>query len=388
MHIVQVSCAYDGDLTRPEALLARYDTLGAWSEALLAAGAIRATVVQRFGRDEEVERNGVRFLFRRDGGRPFPRPWARLPRLARAVAETGPDVVHVNGLVSPGAIRGLRGALRAPARLVVQDHASAGPPRDAARRALWRSGLRAADAFLFTAREQAEPWRTAGLIGPDQAVLEVPEASRTVLPRPRDQARVESRLKGEPAVVWIGHLDANKDPMTVLEGFAQALAELPRAFLTLVYRGDALRAALEARLAADPALAARVELRGAVEPRGVATLLSAADVFVLGSHKEGSGYALLEAIACGAAPVVTDIPAHRALTGGGRLGCPSDVPPLLWKVGDPVAFRDALVRVCRGRLDLVRAAVRAHFERELCWPAVGRRALAAYRAVPEASPRR
>src|SRR5215470_133809 len=105
MHVVQVSCSWDADLGSTEALLARYETLGAWSEALLAAGASRATIVQRFGHDADLERNGVRYRLTRDGARPFPRPWAALRRLARAVADSGPDVVHVNSLLFPSAVR-------------------------------------------------------------------------------------------------------------------------------------------------------------------------------------------------------------------------------------------------------------------------------------------
>ena len=40
----------------------------------------------------------------------------------------------------------------------------------------------------------------------------------------------------------------------------------------------------------------------------VEELMRAADIFTLGSHREGSGYALTEALACGLPPVVTDIP--------------------------------------------------------------------------------
>ena len=46
--------------------------------------------------------------------------------------------------------------------------------------------------------------------------------------------------------------------------------------------------------------------------------MQAADLFVLGSHREGSGYSLIEALACGLPPVVTDIHAFRTLTGCGR----------------------------------------------------------------------
>ena len=48
----------------------------------------------------------------------------------------------------------------------------------------------------------------------------------------------------------------------------------------------------------------------------LAAYYSAADIFVSGSHREGSGYALIEAMACGAIPCVTDIPSFRAITGG------------------------------------------------------------------------
>ena len=52
---------------------------------------------------------------------------------------------------------------------------------------------------------------------------------------------------------------------------------------------------------------------------------SAADLFVVGSHHEGSGYALMEACACGAVPVVSDIPTFRLLAGGaGALWPPGD----------------------------------------------------------------
>lgn len=387
MHVVQVNAAWDADLEAPEALVERFDTLAAWSAALLAAGAKRATVVQRFARDAELIRDGVRFLFRRDGARPFPRPWARLPRLAAAVAACGADVVHVNGLLFPAATRRLRRALPESSALVAQDHASAGPPRDLARRGLWRFGLRPVDAFFFTAAEQADPWREAGVIGATARVETLPEASRTLTPLPRDVARAACGLRGDPAVLWVGHLDPNKDPLTVLEGFAAALDELPRAVLTFVFRGDELRRAVQACLGASPALRAHVELRGAVDPADVPAFYSAADVFVLGSRREGSGYALLEALACGALPVVTDIASFRALTAGGTLGAPLIFPPLLWRAGHPHALRAALLRAARltagatAQRDALRAAVRAHFERELSWPAVAARALDAYRAA-------
>ena len=117
----------------------------------------------------------------------------------------------------------------------------------------------------------------------------------------------------------------------------------------------------------------RVRLVGAVPHDQMTTFYSAADLFVVGSHHEGSGYALMEACACGAVPVVTDIPTFRLLTGGGSIGA-------LWTPGDAADCARALADVGRRDLDAERARLADHFARELSWDAVGRRALEIYAA--------
>jgi glycosyltransferase involved in cell wall biosynthesis len=210
----------------------------------------------------------------------------------------------------------------------------------------------------------------------------VVEAGRPVHPLPRAEARKISGVRGDPALLWVGHLDANKDPLTVLAGFERALPHLPGARLTMVYLGETLLPAVRARLAESPALAERVELRGFVPYEMIASYFSAADLFVLGSWREGSGYALIEALTCGAAPVVTDIPSFRALTldaaamnGAGAAATPYGA---LWPPGDADALAAALVEVGRRDLAALRERLMAYAARELSWEAIGRRALAVY----------
>jgi glycosyltransferase involved in cell wall biosynthesis len=376
MLVVQVNYVYDRALG-PEALVERYETLSGWSEALAGAGA-EAIVAQRYWRDATLERNGVRYLFRADGSEPAPRPWTWPRRLHRSVAGLGADLVHANGLGFATQVALLGRTLPRRTALVVQDHASPPPrlegPLAGLRRAVLSLGLRRPDAFLFTAAEQAEPWRRAGLIRPTQAVHEVPESSRTIHRLPRREARGRSGIDGAPAVLWVGRLNANKDPLTVLSGFEKAAADLPGARLTLIYHDGELEAAVSARIAASPALSGRVRLRGRLPPGEMPAAYSAADVFVLGSHREGSGYALLEALACGCVPVVSDIPSFRALTAAGAVGA-------LWPAGDADAFARRLVALANADLERLRAAAAAHFARALSWPAVGRRALAVYHEV-------
>lgn len=58
-------------------------------------------------------------------------------------------------------------------------------------------------------------------------------------------------------------------------------------------------------------------------------------MLVAGSRHEGSGYAVIEALACGVVPVVTDIAPFRALTDRGRVGA-------LWPVGNAERLARAL----------------------------------------------
>jgi glycosyltransferase involved in cell wall biosynthesis len=101
-------------------------------------------------------------------------------------------------------------------------------------------------------------------------------------------------------------------------------------------------------------------------------------VFVSGSHAEGSGYALLEALACGLVPVVTDIPSFRALTGDGRIG-------RLWPCGDAAALAGALAGAAADPVPPEQ--VRAHFDAGLSFGALGRQWADAYAQV-HGDPRR
>jgi glycosyltransferase involved in cell wall biosynthesis len=187
---------------------------------------------------------------------------------------------------------------------------------------------------------------------------------------PYEAARATSGLRGEPAFLWVGHLHANKDPLTVLTGFALALSALPNAHLTMIYLGEQLLPEVQERIA-RPDLQGRVTLEGQVAYENMVVYYSAADYFLLGSHREGSGYALIEALACRATPIVTDIPSFRALLGRGAIGS-------LWPIGDSEALAAALIRLAQTDHRQQRQAALAHFAQSLSWQRIGELALKAY----------
>jgi len=175
-------------------------------------------------------------------------------------------------------------------------------------------------------------------------------------------------------VLWVGHLDGNKDPLTVLAGISEALRSLPELELWCCFGTAPLLAEVERRVNADERLRQRVHLLGRVAHERIESCMRAADLFVLGSHREGSGYSVIEALACGLPPVVTDIPSFRSLTGNGSLGA-------LWPCEKPGALAAALLEMAHRPREPERTRTRAHFERELSFAAVGRKLNAAYQDI-------
>ncbi|MGQ0736865.1 MAG: glycosyltransferase family 4 protein [Acidobacteriota bacterium] len=378
LRIVQLNLAYDPGLSTPERLLAVYDTLTGWATAVAEAGAAVVTV-QRYRGDASLIRGGSSYEFVADGPPGTAAPWAHCSRVIAAVVAARPDVVHVNGLMFPGIVEALRRVLPAEVAVVVQDHAGQAPVRHrwplslftASEPARWQRAYADLDACTFTAADLAVPWK-AWALPAGLPILEIPEAGTSMVPHPRAEAAERTGVRASPVLLWVGRLDENKDPLTVLAGLELVGSRLPGARLWMIYGTARLEQDVRGRIARSPLLAARVTLVGRVGHQAIADYFSAADIFISGSHREGSGYALLEALACGVMPCVTDIPAFRALAGpcGSR-----------WAVGDAVACAAALLDVSGLDREAERDRILRHHRSSLAWKIIGERTVAAYREL-------
>jgi glycosyltransferase involved in cell wall biosynthesis len=202
-------------------------------------------------------------------------------------------------------------------------------------------------------------------------IYELPESSCRFRPLDQGEARAATGLSGDPCLLWVGHLDRNKDPLAVLDGLALAVPKLPGLELWCCFGRAPLLQEVRARIAGDPRLVGRVHLMGSVPHDRIETLMAAADFLVQGSHREGSGYGVLEALACGLPPLVTDIPSFRVLTAGGAGG-------RLWKRGSAASLAEALLKLNAEPPSLRRSAARACFEAHSSFDALGRKLVAAY----------
>ena len=254
----------------------------------------------------------------------------------------------------------------------MQDHS--GRPGEGWRRRLGRWGLAHVAGAAFTVREHARPFVDAGVLRSDVPIFEVLESTAAFTPGNVDEARRRVGIGGDPCLLWIGRLNANKDPLTVLDAFAATAPELPAARLWMCHAEAPLEAAVRRRIGDDSVLAERVHLLGRVPHERVQELCRAADCLVLASRFEAMCYAVMEAIACGAAPLVTDIPALRRVTRGGAVGG-------LFPPGDAAALARLMVEAARWPREETRRAVRAHYERHLSLDALSAELAAAYAGV-------
>jgi glycosyltransferase involved in cell wall biosynthesis len=371
LHVAQINFVPVPKGTSGTDVFALWPSLADVAEAAATSGT-RISVVQVATNAEQVEHNGIDYHFTHS-----PDDEAltrRANRFASLLQEIKADVLHVHGLdFAEDAFAISKHLPNLP--ILFQDHANR-PPRWW-RRPQSRRWYGAASGVAFTAAELAAPFIRTGLLQPDSNVFAIPESTCRFTRGSRARARAETGLHGDPCILWVGHLNHGKDPLTVLDGVARAAEALPGLQLWCVFGNAPLLADVQRRVHRDPHLAGRVHLLGQVPHERIEWLMRAADFFVSGSHSESCGYALLEAMACGVTPVVTDIPSFRALTG--------DIGQL-WHCGNSDSLTEALISAVANRPSPER--IRAHFDSTLSPTALGRQWAEAYATVIDTHRRR
>jgi len=140
------------------------------------------------------------------------------------------------------------------------------------------------------------------------------------------------RRGGDCRIVALGLLGPRKGTPELLEALASpSLRSLP---WSAVIAGNGEVDAARKR-ALDAGIADRVEIPGWVDASGVASILAAADIFVLPSHNEGLPVSILEAMSAGLPVVTTPVGAIPELVLAGETG-------LLIPPGSAAALAEAL----------------------------------------------
>jgi glycosyltransferase involved in cell wall biosynthesis len=120
--------------------------------------------------------------------------------------------------------------------------------------------------------------------------------------------------------LWVGRLDDNKDPATLVSAFTKFLRDEPNATLKMVYRGGNRRDDIERLLTSQEIDRERIILKENVDHDELLHWYNDAAFVISTSHYEGSGTAVCEGMACGCIPILTNIPSFRMMTQSGKVG--------------------------------------------------------------------
>lgn len=236
---------------------------------------------------------------------------AVLPRLARWLHKVDADVLHAHYLTSHGTLAVLA---RSIARLRADVVASAWgsdilvtPTRGVVWRAATRRVLQSAALCTSDSHHMARAMRGLGA----RDVMVFPFGLEA-LPEPAAVAR-------EPWLFFANRgLEAIYRPLRVLEWFVVQAAQHPMARLVMANDGS-LRRDLEAAVQAR-GLSARVSLVGRLDPEAQSNWYRRAQWFVSLPESDSVSVSVLEAMAHGCIPVLSDLPANRELILPGETG--------------------------------------------------------------------
>jgi glycosyltransferase involved in cell wall biosynthesis len=201
---------------------------------------------------------------------------------------------------------------------------------------LWAA--RRADAIISLTDQITEELLGAGFSR--ERIVLVPngvDAARFAPVSPEQRAALRKQLNlpmERPVVFFAGRFEAQKAVDVLLRAWQQVQAQHPEVLLALAGDGS-LRGALE-QLSHDLHISETVRFLGYTDQ--MLAYYQAADLFVLPSWSEGMSNALLEAMACGLAPVATAIPGNTDVVTSGQDG-------LLVQAGDEHALAKAITRL-------------------------------------------
>jgi glycosyltransferase involved in cell wall biosynthesis len=355
MRLVFVSYNYSPDIHSPQEWLDRVKIYVGSLEYLNKKHTIMR--VEQINYTGNFLHNGVQY-YCVDGGKKknyFP------GKLNRFVKSLHPDVVIVSGLHFPLQVIQLRFRLGKKVKIIVQNHAE--KPFGGLKKYLQRMADKCINAYFFASCAIGAEWVSKGNLTSEKKIYEIMEVSSVFYPVDKILARSKTQVTGNPVFLCAGRLNQNKDPLTVAKAFLKFLQIHLTARLYMIYQTEELLPELKLLINDDKNNRDAVILVGEVPHDEMQYWYNSVDFIISGSHYEGSGTAICEAMSCGCIPVVTDIPSFRTITGSGQCG-------FLYEAGNEKALHSALIQTMQTDVQEKRNKTLEHFKNKLSFEAI------------------
>jgi len=318
---------------------------------------LEVIVVEHINYEGHVVKDNIHFSFFKSRNKFFHIPFKTL----RYIRNQEPDVVIVQGCIFPFKLLVLKLLLQRDCAVIVQHHGER--PFNGLKRVFQQVADLFVDAYMFTTLGNSNAWIDKKVIKNKDKIFEVLEGSSYFKKQDKQASRAKLEIEGKDVFLWVGRLAVEKDPLTVLGGFEKYLHYNPEAKLYMIYQAETLLPEVQAKINNSSFLQKGVHLVGKIPHPQLESWYSAADFFILGSHREGSGFALIESMACGCIPVVTAIPSFKTITVDGDFG-------FLYKVENEDSLLMALIKAGETDKDLMSGKVLEHFHKNMSFSTI------------------
>lgn len=310
-------------------------------------------IIMHFSKKEAITKDNVRYTGlagKRD-------TWSMPFNTFRYIKSRKPDVIVVEGFTSPVILLLFRLLIGYRCPIIVQHHGER-PYKKGPKRLVQKIACRFINACLFTSIQNAKEWYDSKTIKKRIPCFEVMEATAALQQKDKMQSKKQLSMQGDYNFLWVGRLDNNKDPLTALTAFEKYLPEYPEARMYIIYQSEEILGEIIHKIEQSPILHTAIILVGKIEHAKLAFWYSAADFYISCSHRESTGYALLEAMACGCIPIVTRIPSFEKITAAGEFG-------LLFEAGNAESLLQRLHETTGMDRQTLSARILNHYQTDL-----------------------
>ncbi len=310
LRFIELNYYYHGEFSTPAEVISKHRPSNLFAPFFTDRADI--ILVKHANYSGSHQENGVGYQFFKGRNGFFHIPFAT----HRFIKAQRPDMVLVQGLIFPLQVIALGMQLK-NCKIVLQ-HQGEVPFRR--KKILQKMADRYVDGYIFTSMGNAAEWLEAGVIKDKSKCFEIIPSSTSFTRQDKESSKQRVGMKAHINFLWVGRLNGNKDPVTILTGFERYFIDHPTHMLYMIYGDDDMLGIIKEITRKSPVLSSRVVLVGKIAHQELGHWYSAADYFVSGSHREGGSYALTEAMACGCIPIVTSIPSAIKVTGDGQAG--------------------------------------------------------------------
>lgn len=360
LKFIEINYHFHGEYSAPGAIIQKHRPSNLFADELKKKADI--LLVKHMNHESEYIENGIRYPFfkRRNSF------WQVPTATHRFIANENPDIILVQGFIFPLQVMALRRSVGKKCIILLQHHGEVPFRR---KRIFQRMADKAVNGYLFTATDMSNQWLENGIIKDRSKCFEMPPASTTFRKKDKRLCREVTGMCGGINFLWAGRLNANKDPLTVLDAFENYFQQEQQARLYMIYQEIDLLEEVNNRIRSSNILSNHVVLVGKKSHVEMEAWFNAADYIISASHHEGGSYVLMEALACGCIPVVSNIPASLKAIDHGRVG-------YFFEKGNSNSLLSVLLSLKECQIPERSATSTTHFQQEMSPAAIAEKMLA------------